>query len=196
MKALHAARTSRATLLVATVFLAASAAAVGADGGGGMTLGYYVGSHPLIVRYNLPASGGDLMYFGGYGYGVTSRGLINGGFGVAVLDTQESSGVAGGMGGFITGFRLVRVPLHIALVSWTGVGGLYTGHTGPNAERGYFVGFEEVALEVGVPVASWFMPTLYVGYQLTANLIPGLPLRENVTYAPVAGIRLTWGRFR
>jgi hypothetical protein len=40
------------------------------------------------------------------------------------------------------------------------------------------------------------MPTVYVGYQLTGNLVPGLPLRESVTYAPVAGIRLSWGRFR
>ena len=167
-----------------------------ADGAGGVLLGYYAGSHPLAIRYQIPSNGGELMYFGGFGYGVERHGVLNGGFGIALLDTDAAIGVAGGMGGFISGLRLLRVPFHVALVSWTGVGGIFAGKSGPNAGLGYFVGFQEADLEVGLPLASWFMPTVFVGYQVTGNLIPGLPLRERVTYAPVAGIRISWGRFR
>jgi len=90
----------------------------------------------------------------------------------------------------------MRFPVHAALVSWTGFGGIFAGNRGASAGRGYFVGFEEVDLEVGFRLSSWFMPCAFVGYQVTGNLIPGLPLQERVTYAPVAGVRVAWGRFR
>lgn len=186
----------RKALGAVVILLVGSCLSAGADGAGGVLLGYYAGSHPLALRYQIPSNGGDLMYFGGFGYGVERHGVLNGGFGIALLDTNAASGVAGGMGGFITGLRLLRVPLHVAVVSWTGVGGVFAGKTGPYAGRGYFIGLEEVDLEVGLPLSAWFMPTVFVGYQVTGNLVPGLPLRERVTYAPVAGFRISWARFR
>jgi hypothetical protein len=186
---------TRKALLLAGLALAASCGTLLADGAGGMFLGYYMGGHPLVQHYNLPSNAPDLMYFGGYGYGVARRGVMNGGFGLAYLDSEGTSGAAGGMGGFITGLRILRAPLHLALVSWTGVGGWYTGRLAPSPKRGYFVGMEEVDFEVGLPIAPWFMPTAFVGYQVVGNLVPGLPFRSSLTYTPVAGIRLAWGRF-
>lgn len=181
---------------VAMVLLGGACLAAAADGAGGVLIGRSMSSHPLALRYALPSRGAELTYFGGWGYGAERHGVLNGGFGIALVDRDSASGAAGGVGGFITGLRLMRSPVHLALVSWTGFGGLYAGTTGPHAGRGYVVGFEEVDLELGLRLSSWFMPVLYAGYQLTGNLLPGLPLEERVTYAPVAGVRVAWGRFR
>lgn len=163
-------------------------AGIWADGAGGTFLGYTFGNDEIPGTITIPSSGQELLYFGGYGYGVGRWGSISGGFGLAVLD-RGNGGYAGGVGGFVTGIRFLRVP-HVALVSWTGLGGLSAGG------RGWFVGFEEVDLEVGLPIVPWFMPTAYVGYQVTGNLIPGLPFRDSFTYNAVAGIRVLWGNFR
>ena len=183
-------------LLAVAILLAGAVLCAGADGAGGTFLGYYVGEHPLVERLHIPSSGLDLMYFGGYGYGVGRHGTVNGGFGLTFLDTVGTSRVAGGIGGVIAGFRLLRLPLHVAIVSWTGVGGIYTGLVGPSPNRGFFVGFEEIDLEIGLPIARWFMPALYVGYQAMGNLIPGVPFQDSLIYSPVAGVRLAWGSFR
>jgi len=86
-------------LCVALVLLGGACFAALADGAGGVLLGSYVGSHPLAVQYGLPSNGGNLVYFGGYGYGVERHGVLNGGFGIAILDRDSASGVAGGVGG-------------------------------------------------------------------------------------------------
>ena len=179
------------TRTFAVVLLLATVAVLGAwaDGGGGTFLGYTLGRQDVPDTVRIPSSGADLMYFGGYGYGVGRWGAMNGGFGFAMLG-QDGNRYAGGVGGFIAGIRVLRVPFHVALVSWTGVGGMAT------PVGGYFVGFEEVDLELGLPIVRWFMPTVYVGYQVVGNLIPGRPFGESITYNPVLGVRISWGDFR
>lgn len=184
------------SLWLALVLVSGVTIAAGADGAGGILMGRTMGSHPLALQYDLPSNAGELVYFGGYGYGTERHGVLSGGFGIAILDRDSANGVAGGVGGFITGLRLMRSPVHVALVSWTGVGGIFAGRLGTSPGRGYVVGFEEVDLEIGLRLSSWFMPCAFVGYQLTGNLVPGRPLQERVTYAPVAGVRVAWGRFR
>ncbi len=182
--------------MLAAVILFTVAVTAFADGGGGAFVGYQMARYPFLSNYELPNNSLGLMYFGGFGYGVSSRNWITGGFGYSFLDVSTGSGVAGGMGGFINGYRILRRPVHLSVVSWTGFGGLYTGNHAVNPGRGYFCVFEELDVELGIPLARWFMPVLFAGYQVGANVIPGRPLRDFVSYTPVAGVRVSWGRFR
>ena len=178
------------------VLLVLTCASAAADGGGGVFIGYQMSRYPFLDRYQLPANTLGLMYFGGYGYGVSHNNWISGGFGHSLLDAGTGTGIAGGVGGFINGSRILRWPVVLSVMSWSGFGGLYTGTHPANPDRGYFCVFEEIDLELGVPLAPWFMPVLFAGYQVGANVIPGRPLRDFVSYTPVAGIRLAWGSFR
>jgi hypothetical protein len=175
--------------LVCVLLGALALGTVWADGAGGSFLGYTVGDAEIPGDFHVPGTGESLTYFGGYGYGVARRGVINGGFGLALLDRADD-GYAGGIGGFISGLRILRVPFHLALVSWTGLGGVSA------RDRGYFVAFGELDLELGLPIVPWFMPTVYVGYQVIGNLIPGLPFQQSLTHNAVAGFRISWGDFR
>jgi hypothetical protein len=184
------------TVIFALVLAAAATGAAFADGGGGTFMGYTLGADELPDRIRIAASGPGLMYFGGYGYGVGRRGVISGGFGLALMDSDVDGGMAGGVGGFISGIRILRIPLHLAVVSWTGLGGVFTGDYETGEGSGYFIGYEEVDLELGIPIISWFMPTVYVGYQVVGNLLPGRPFQSSFLYNPVAGVRISWGDFR
>ncbi len=166
-----------------------------ADGGGGMSFGYQTTTYPFLENYSVANNNMDLIYYGGYGYGVSRKGFITGGFGFTIMDSGSSSGFAGGFGGIINGIRLLDVPVTISLTSWTGFGGVYTGPYSNTPYRGFFTIFEEIDLEVVLPLMRWFMPTIYAGYQLAGNIIPGRFGQQYFSYTPVIGIRLAWGKF-
>jgi hypothetical protein len=182
-----------AILLV--LFLALPVLSGLADGCGGVFYGLQTSAYPFLKDYPVRNNSLGLAYYGGYGYGVHDRSII-GGFGFAFTDTDGDTGVAGGFGGVVNGFRFVRWPVNLSLVSWTAVGGISTGnHEDGDSEDGYFAILEEVTLELGFPISRWFMPTLYAGYQVAGNLIPGAPFRDLLVYTPVVGVRLAWGKF-
>ena len=179
-----------AVLVILMIILAMT---VHADGGGGMFFGYQISEYPLLQELAVRNNSLGLAYFGGHGYGIDSDGVVVGGFGFAILDADSETEIAGGFGGIIAGIRLISVPINLSLISWTGFGGI-----GVNDDRGYFALSEEVTLEIGLPILSWFMPTFYVGYQVAGNLIPGALFNQNefLSYTPVAGLRIQWGDFR
>jgi len=121
---------------------------------------------------------------------------MHGGFGYTICDPTGESNIWGGFGGPITGFRIIRRPVTIAITSWTGFGGVYTGKNTVNPGRGFFCISEDLQLEIGLPLLRWFMPVVFAGYQVAVNLVPAPPITGFLSYTPVIGMRLTWGKFR
>jgi len=160
-----------------------------------MSIGYQTSTYPFLERYPVAANTMELIYYGGFGYGVSWDRKIVGGFGYAIMDVAGESKIAGGFAGFIGGFRLLDRPVNISIVSWTGLGGLSTGILPADGIRGFFGVLQEVTVELGFPVISWFMPTLFAGYQIAGNLIPGVPFDDFFSYTPVIGFRFQWGSF-
>ena len=186
---------NRKLAIVLVVFAAVSGVSAVADGCGGMFYGLQTAEYPFLADYPVRNNSLGLIYYGGYGYGVSGR-SITGGFGFAVTDTGGDTGIAGGFGGVINGVRLCQRPVTISLISWTAVGGISTGNqTGEEQEEGYFAFMEEITLELGIPINRWFMPTLYAGYQVAGNLVPGKPFEDFLLYSPVIGVRVAWGEF-
>ena len=165
-------------------------------GGGGMLVGYQTSGYPFLEAYPVSNNSLDLIYYGGFGYGVSRDGAIAGGFGFAIMDVSGQSEIAGGFGGFISGIRLIQRPINLSVVSWTGLGGISTGIYPAAGYQGFFAILQEVTLEIGFPVLRWFMPTIYAGYQVAGNLIPGVPFSTFFSYTPVVGLRIQWGSFR
>lgn len=182
-------------IFLVAVILAYTAPLLFADGGGGMIFGYQTSSYPFFENYDIRNNNMGLTYTGGYGYGIDRDGNIAGGFGFGLFDGTGESDIGGGFGGFIVGKRFLTRPVNISIVSWTGFGGMYTGEFETESGSGFFCVLEEVALEVGIPVFSWFMPTLYAGYQVAGNLIPGEMFTTFISYTPVVGFRIQWGEF-
>ncbi len=180
--------------ILAVMFLASVAANSG--GGGGMLVGYQTSSYPFLEAYPVTNNSFDLIYYGGFGYGVSYDGAIAGGFGFAIMDVSGQSEIAGGFGGFISGLRLIERPINLSIVSWTGIGGISTGIYSATGDEGFMGLLQEVTLEIGFPLLRWFMPTIYTGYQIAGNLIPGVPFRDFFSYTPVLGLRIQWGSFR
>lgn len=166
-------------------------------GAGGTFFGYQISTYPFLENsVQIPNNSLGLAYFGGFGWGADRNGIINGGFGMAVLDPSNESGIAGGFGGAVNGFQILTWPVHLNLMSYTGFGGIYSGNNAQYPDSGFFAISEEIDIELGVPVFNWFMPIVYVGYQVAGNVIPGKMLSAFFSYTPVMGIRLAWGSFR
>jgi hypothetical protein len=176
-------------LIISTGFTSA------AGGGGGMSFGYQTLTYPFLERYPVVNNSLELIYYGGFGYGVSSNRTITGGFGFAIMDVAGESEIAGGFGGFLTGYRLLDRPVNISFMSWTGLGGISTGVLPVGEYEGFFALLQEVTVEIGIPLVRWFMPTVFAGYQIAGNLIPGAPFITFFTYTPVIGFRLQWGSF-
>lgn len=171
-----------------------------ADGGGGVTFGLQTTSYPFLQNLQVPSNSAGLVYYGGYGYGVSGDHGINGGFGYAITDPINKSSLIGGFGGVISGVRLLKLPINLSIVSWTGFGGVYTGLSqtlsGSNTiGKGFFCLSEEVTVELGIPLQRWFMPVFFAGYQVAGNIVPGQTFQTFLSYAPVIGMRLAWGKF-
>jgi len=165
-----------------------------ADGAGGMFFSYQTSQYPFLENHPVLNNSLGLIYYGGYGYGVDRKGNISGGFGLAIHDPEfKEGGVVGGFGGVISGYRILKRPVSLSIVSWTGFGGLATGDYETEAGNGFFSLFFELAVEAGIPITSWFMPVVYAGYQVIGNMIPGEFFSHFFSYTPVIGIRLCWG---
>jgi hypothetical protein len=186
----------RTICILTLAVLAVGASPACADGGGGMFLGYQTSEYPFLERYDVTNNTMGLMYYGGFGYGVDWDGNIAGGFGFTIHQEPLPGDpvIAGGVGGFIAGRRLLARPLNLSLVTWTGVGGIGRGQTPQESAEGYFIGFVEIDLEVGIPITRWFMPVVYAGYQLAGNFVPGTLFETFVSYTPVIGARICWGK--
>jgi len=165
-----------------------------ADGAGGVTCGFQTASYPFLESVRVVNNNYGLAYYGGYGYGVRDH-MISGGFGYVIADPTGESGAVGGFGGVISGVRILRLPIQISIVSWTGFGGIYTGVDQYDRGRGFFCASEELSLEVGLPITRWLMPVVYAGYQVAGNLVPGPAFQAFFSYTPVVGVRLAWGKF-
>jgi hypothetical protein len=160
-----------------------------------MLLGYQVTRYSFL-KQNYPISNKlGLMYYGGFGYGIRGKRKIHGGFGFALSDPTGQTDIWGGFGGVMSGYRLIKRPVTLSLISWTGFGGVYTGRHTTNPGSGYFCISEELDLELGIPLLRWFMPVIFVGYQIAGNILPVPPVRGFLSYTPVVGIRITWGDF-
>lgn len=182
-----------AILLV--VLLSLSGLSAFADGCGGMYYGLQTSKYPFLKEHPIHNNSMGLAYYGGYGYGVHGHN-ITGGFGFAITDTDGDRGIAGGFGGVINGVRLVQWPVTVSLISWTAVGGISTGNLeAEDGVKGFFALTEEITLELGIPINQWFMPSLYAGYQVAGNLIPGAAFEDFLVYTPVVGVRVAWGKF-
>lgn len=166
-----------------------------ADGGGGTTWGMQAASYPFLDGYDVPNNSAGLVYYGGYGYGISGSHRINGGFGYVIADPLHDTGLIGGYGGVISGFRFLKLPVNLSLVSWTGFGGVYTGALATPSNRGYFCISEELSLELGLPIQRWLMPVVYAGYQVAGNIVPGTVFQSFLSYTPVFGVRVAWGKF-
>ena len=165
-------------------------------GAGGTFFGYQMSSYPFLEESVVILNNSfGLTYYGGYGYGVRSDGAISGGFGMAIMDPVNESGITGGFGGVINGVQLITMPVHLNLMSYTGFGGIYTGNNSVNRDTCFFVILEEIDLELGVPLFRWFMPVVYIGYQVAGNILPGDLFSSFLSYTPVMGVRLAWGSF-
>jgi len=166
---------------------------ISADGGGGLFFGYQTNSYPLLDEIANNSLG--LAYYGGFGYGVGSNQGIVGGFGMAIMDIDNETGIAGGFGGIVSGLRIVSRPINVSILSLTGFGGISAGFEPAGEYGGFFAISQELSLELGIPILPWFMPTLYVGYQVVGSIIPGIPFGGFFSYTPVVGIRMQWGDF-
>ncbi len=181
-------------VLALSLILSAALAAAYADGGGGFFYGLQSTDYPFLRGYPIRNNSLGLMYTGGYGYGVSGH-RITGGFGVAVSDFESNTGIAAGYGGVINGARAKAGPFNLMITSWTGMGGLRFTDAASGETAGYLIATEELDLEIGLAVFPWFMPVFYAGYQVMGNLAPGRPFGDFFSYAPVFGLRFTFGKF-
>ena len=184
------------TSILLWLFIGLATIAVADGGGGGIYFGYQTSAYPFLSdNYTIANNSMGLAYFGGFGYGVASDRTIVGGFGMAILDMENDTGIAGGFGGVISGVRLLRTPISLSILSLTSLGGLGTGSYETESGDGFFAVSEELTIELGIPILSWFMPTVYVGYQVIGNLVPGRVFTAFFSYTPVFGFRIQWGDF-
>jgi hypothetical protein len=183
--------TVTAMLLMAALLPAAAFT----DGGGGLLYGLQATEYPFLKGFPIRNNSLGLMYTGGFGYGISDH-EVTGGFGVGISDFERQTGISGGYGGVINGFRAALGPVNFMITAWTGIGGLKFCDPQNADIRSYLIVTEEIDLEIGLAVLPWFMPVLYAGYQVMGNLYPDPPFQGFFSYAPVVGLRLAWGRFR
>jgi len=140
----------------------------------------------------LPNSSIDFMYFGAYGYGVYRHSII-GGFGFAILSTEPNnafaSDLAGGFGGIVSGYNIFDNYISsLNLLFWLGLGGM-----GLSSLEGYFAGYFEVDIELGLKINRFTELVFYGGYQIIGSLIPGRPFYSYFHGTIVFGFRLGFG---
>ena len=185
----------RKTLIIVTLLML-SIPFIFADGAGGFYSGYQVSSFPFVDGEGFENNNMGLYYNGGFGYGVSWNNVISGGFGYAIYTSEDENRPIGGFGGVINGVRLLRYPINISLMSWTGFGGISINNIdGSDEDGGSFAISEELTLEVGFPLFRWFSPTIYAGYQVIGSLGNGEPFEDFLSYTSVVGFRFQWGKF-
>jgi len=166
-----------------------------ADGAGGFYSGYQVCSFPFVDGEGFENNNMGLYYNGGFGYGVSWNNVISGGFAYAIYASEDENTPIGGFGGVINGVRLLRYPINISIMSWTGFGAISTSSSNGYSDDKSFAISEELTLEVGFPLFRWFSPAIYAGYQVIGSLGNGEPFEEFLSYTSVLGFRFQWGKF-
>lgn len=156
-------------------------------GAGGIFFGI---NDPYNLLKFLPKNTNPLNYFGGYGYGVLGNYII-GGFGLAVLNESIydiDDGIAGGFGGFVSGFQLINTYIvELDVIWWFGLGGI-----GVSESEGYFAVYNEFTIELGLRLSLFTELFFYIGYQYIGNLIPG-PAFDLSNYTVTLGMRIAFG---
>lgn len=186
-------RNMKTLMIILLVILAAGGALFAAGGGGGSFWSTQTTRFPLLGDLGVSNNSQGLLMVGGYGFGIDHRGQINGGFGYGIYDPENEDGISGGFGGFIHGYQLLSDPLHLAVVSYTGFGGIGWTSWDGREEASFFALSEEITLEAGLNLGGWFLPTVYVGYQWIVSVIPGEIFTSYQSFAPTMGFRLGFG---
>lgn len=186
-------KTVKYTILGVLFFM--MAVSLFADGGGGVFWQNQTDKFPFAPEWHLTQDLADLKMVGGFGYGIDNHGGISGGFGYGIVSEYEGEGaIAGGFGGVINGFRILHNPIHLAVVSYLGFGGIAIQGAPGEEEEGYFAVSLELDVELGLPM-GWLMPVVYAGYQYIGNILPGDSFSLFQTYGPVLGCRVAFGDF-
>ena len=89
--------------------------------GGGILAGYQAISYPFFEGFEDWNNDHRLAFCGSYGYGVTEKRFIGGGFG-GLIDDAGKAHTGGTAGGFILGKCFIAQPVSVSLVSWPGFG--------------------------------------------------------------------------
>jgi hypothetical protein len=181
------------TIGLVCILLLCSSFFIFADGAGGILLGTQTAELPLPEGVIIRSNSMNIFYTGGFGYGIVESNQIIGGFGYSFGDSDYDD-IAGGIGGVTLGHRIIGRPLFIALLLNLGAGGISINDE-YNRNSGYFVLFSELLFEAGVPVMPWCMISGYVGYQVMGNVITGGFFDTFISYTPVIGIKISFGKF-
>ena len=177
---------------VAIAALLALAPLASAQGAGGVLFG---AAKPdwnpsFLPEARMPV---DLEYFGGYGYGVSGEGNIIGGFGLAFMDAAGDR-LAGGAGGMVVGYRLVKETfVHLDLSARLGLGGM--GEDTGNGWEGHAVFYAEPLAELGLALTPWMRLSATLGYQLIGSFAPGRLFSGVLMRSPTVGFAVTWGDY-
>lgn len=201
-------------LLGALLLLLVSSIGVSARGGGGVEYVSNFGASALN-RMGLPTGGlldlpnGTIYGITGFGYGVDRDGWKVGGFGTALftneiwLELPKTDKIVtrmlGGIGGLISGGQGRLGPIILSGNCRIGCGGFAVstendpafGRLGITA--GVVALYGSLDAEIGVEFFPAMMISLFAGvdafmplsYEVALSLLP----------VPVAGLRITWGRF-
>ncbi len=165
-----------------------------ADGGGGMFWQQQVSEYPFAKDWDLESTDMNLHMVGGFGYGIAGDGRITGGYGYGITSEEGTPGaISGGFGGIVNGYRMFEGPLHFAVVTYAGIGGIHREAMGESPDESWFALSLEIDVEVGLPVFGWFMPVVYAGYQYMGGIFPSETDEVFQSYSPVLGIRLAFG---
>lgn len=185
----------RDAALVTVLILVLAVGTASADGGGGYFNGFHVSEFPGLEELTLASSDLGIVYQGGMGFGVSWRGLVSGGFGVGLIEADNPNGIAGGFGGAVSGWQLIRRPVQVLLLSQVGLGGFANRSSRlPDEPEGYFAMLAEGTINVGLPL-GFMMPVAYAGYQVVGSFGPAGPFQDRVFYSPTLGFRVLFGGF-
>jgi len=176
----------KATII--TLVMAVLPACLGFAGGAGGTFYGMPYFDQDFSNYDIP-----VQSVGGFGYGVNNSGLRTGGFGMGFFGGSADGGLAGGVGGFMSGQEIRFGPVTIAVNLLTGLGGL--GANLADARGGYMVAFGQLDAECGFAVSPWMQISAYGGIMGMGNLLPGYPMQSLLYYTPIVGVRVAWGSF-
>ena len=155
---------------------------------GGVSWGeqYLVPEYPELANYDTQARFTAL-----YGYSVARGGMRSGGFVLGVHSPDGEAMLEGGFIGAISGQELKAGPFVLAANLWTGIGGV---RRAPCSSDGTFALFGQLDLELGFTLFPGMRVVGYGGMQAVADILAWQPLSTALSYTPVAGIRLAWGR--
>jgi hypothetical protein len=171
-----------AVVVLAGLPLAAAFAAGGVSWGGQ----YLLPDCPELANYAT-----DVQFTAVYGYATTGFGTRNGGF---VLGMRSPSGGCDWEGGFIgaiSGQELKVGPFMLAANLWTGIGGTHRPLAGAD---GTLALFGQVDVELGFRIFRGVHLVGYAGMQAIADVVAWEPVSADLSYTPVAGLRLAFGR--